>query len=140
MTQTEQTSEFNVSSCIKVIRIEKYAPATRAVVATQDIKKGKIIELCPVIRMPYEEVFGPELNFPTISHYCFGYYKGYTVIALGFGSLYNHSETPNAKYEPKASDALCFEAIKDIATNEEITVDYYPDEKGPATFKQSKPQ
>jgi SET domain-containing protein len=46
-------------------------------------------------------------------------------IALGLGSLYNHSEAPNAEFEMDYDfDQIRFAAILDIAAGQEITTDY----------------
>jgi hypothetical protein len=46
-------------------------------------------------------------------------------IALGFGSLYNHSSRPNATYIKCFEDrAIDFVALRDIKAGEEITVFY----------------
>ena len=46
-------------------------------------------------------------------------------IALGFGSIYNHSYEPNATYKKKSeSKVIDFVAIKGIKKDEEITVNY----------------
>ena len=46
---------------------------------------------------------------------------------LGYGSIYNHSENPNAEIdynEGKQEDFLFFKAIKDIKIGEEIVYNY----------------
>ena len=43
---------------------------------------------------------------------------------LGYGSLYNHSEDPNAEYIHQFDDAYAFAALRDIADGEEITISY----------------
>ncbi len=54
-------------------------------------------------------------------------------ICLGFGSLYNHSYSPNATYKKLHEEKMIeFIAIKDIKKDEEITVNYNfgdPDDK-----------
>ena len=62
-------------------------------------------------------------------------------LALGFGSLYNHSYTPNAKYNPDFDlNILEFEAVKDILPGEEITVNYNldPDDDTPVWWERDK--
>jgi SET domain-containing protein len=51
------------------------------------------------------------------------------VIAFGYGSLYNHSNTPNADWDihPQNEDAFRFYALEDIYPDQEIFV-YYGDE------------
>lgn len=57
--------------------------------------------------------------------YYLGKKKERLIIALGFGSIYNHTDTPNAKYSEKYKEkTIDFIAIKEIKKNEEITVNY----------------
>jgi len=124
----QRTQEFIPPTLVKVIRSKHYGRINRAVVAVVTIKAGTLIEACPVIRIPYDEVYGDDHPNPTISWYCFGWSAGFTSLALGFGSLYNHSKTPNADYKPQNGDCLVIKAIKDIPIGEEVTIDYFPDE------------
>ena len=48
-------------------------------------------------------------------------------IALGFGSLYNHSYTPNACYEDVSGHMKNYIAIRDIQAGEEVTINYNGD-------------
>ena len=45
-------------------------------------------------------------------------------LALGYGSLYNHSFRPNARYDDVGPQTKEFTAMRDIAPGEEITVNY----------------
>lgn len=45
---------------------------------------------------------------------------------LGCGSIYNHSEKPNATFKIRAREKIVeFVAVKNISEDEEITFDYY---------------
>jgi SET domain-containing protein len=46
------------------------------------------------------------------------------VPSLGYGSLYNHSYRPNARYDDEGGQAKVFRTLRDIAAGEEITVNY----------------
>jgi hypothetical protein len=54
----------------------------------------------------------------------FEYGKGKVALALGFGSLYNHSYKPNARYDDAPSQVKEFRALRDIKAGEEITINY----------------
>lgn len=102
--------------------------AGRGVFASKNIKKDDVIEVCPVIVLREEET--PDLKKTQLNNYYFRWGKDMknhhiAAICLGYGSLYNHSYSPNATYH-KLIDKHCIEfvAIKDIAINEEITVNY----------------
>ena len=67
----------------------------RGVFARRAIPKGEVFETCPVLVVPaaaiedYSAGFGP---------FVFEWGEGKVALALGFGSLYNHSYRPNARY------------------------------------------
>lgn len=47
------------------------------------------------------------------------------VVALGFGSIYNHTDNPNAMYKEYEKElTIDFIALRDIQKDEEITVNY----------------
>jgi SET domain-containing protein len=101
--------------------------AGRGVFANKKISKDEVIEVCPIILINEKEV--QDLRKTELHNYYFMWgddkanHKG--AICLGFGSLYNHSYTPNATYRKNKSDGTIeFIAIKDITSNEEISVNY----------------
>ncbi|MDW7616097.1 SET domain-containing protein [Peribacillus sp. SIMBA_075] len=108
----------------------------RGVYATRDIKKDELIEVSPVIISPRHE--WKYLRKTALFHHCF--YWGdddETVTALGNGSLFNHSYTPNATFDNNLEDlTIDFYAYKDIKAGEEITINYNgePDNKSPLWF------
>ncbi len=56
----------------------------------------------------------------------FGKSKERLAIALGFGSLYNHSHQPNVTYKVKPKESLIdFIALKDIKKEDELTFNYH---------------
>ena len=111
----------------------------RGVFARVPIAEGEVVEDCPVIVVPEEQV---EAMGGTILHEYFFKWGGthdQGAIALGFGSLYNHHDRPNAMYVRKYSlGILTFVALRDIAAGEEITVSYHGGfgERGPLWFDQ----
>ncbi|CAG9472212.1 histone-lysine N-methyltransferase, putative [Plasmodium vivax] len=123
-----------------------------------EIKKNEIIEICPTVKMKNEDI--PE----KLVHYLFESKKenmntkvvqivtkrreaiNYKLFPLGYGILYNHSDSPNAfvhivslreeegksgedhkdgKNETITSDQIMiFRAQRDIQKNEEIFISY----------------
>ena len=63
--------------------------------------------------------------------------RGTVAVALGYGSLYNHSYQPNARYDDESGQTKVFTAIRDIAPGEEIMVNYNgePEDETPVGFK-----
>lgn len=97
----------------------------RGIFTYEAIPKGSLIEICPVIVLPPEQI--PHLEKTLLYHYYFtwGDQQQAAAILLGFGSLYNHAVLCNAKYimdyEQQTMDVY---ALRDIETGEEITFNY----------------
>ena len=57
-------------------------------------------------------------------------------LTLGFGSLYNHSWSPNATYEDLPGNVKHFYAVSPIKAGDEITINYNGavDDESPVGF------
>ncbi len=101
------------------------AIAGRGVFTGQTIEEGALIEICPVIVLPPQDL--PVIHGTVLHDYYFlwGPDQKQGAIVLGFGSLYNHSHQPNAEfvldYEKQTLD---FYSLRRIAAGEEITITY----------------
>jgi SET domain-containing protein len=81
--------------------------------------------VCPFIEIPDPDSTSLETDFLINYYYFFGEKKERVLIALGFGSLYNHNYAPNATYTIKPEEQLIiFTALKNIKKDEEIVVNY----------------
>ena len=101
---------------------------SRGVFSTQPIPKGSIIEICPVVVISSDEML--HLKKTALYDYYFDWQEEMEngVIALGYGSLYNHSYQPNAEYILDYEfKSLEFHALRDIEAGEEITINYNGD-------------
>jgi SET domain-containing protein len=94
--------------------------------ATEKIIAGELIEECPILSLPMK--FGETSSL--FIDYRFNWPSGSSqweeqVVALGFASLYNHSESPNA-YWFSVSEKRTFQfvASRDIEVDEEVFVWY----------------
>src|SRR5262249_31786898 len=107
----------------------------RGVFSRRDIPKGTIIERVPVVIIPVENLVGGWKN-AALQKYFYIWSRSTVAASLGYGSLYNHSYTPNAKYE-HGSNVLVYRALRRIALREEITVNYNgrPADRRPVGFK-----
>ena len=100
----------------------------RGVFALKNFKKGEIIEKCPIILLNKKDLVF--LDKTPLYDYYFSWVKGGGVIALGFGSIYNHSYEPNAVYKKDVkNNLLIFKALRNIKKGEEINVNYNGDPK-----------
>ncbi len=95
----------------------------RGVFAEKDFKKGEIVEVCPVVVITEEE-------YNKLADTIFAYYlypwKGETsALVLGYGSVYNHSYSPNIDWDQDfKSKSFLYTALEDIKKGDELTVNY----------------
>lgn len=98
----------------------------RGAYASRAYAKGETVESCPVVlfsgaygSIP-DEVRKLLFNWGVLANTASGH-----CLALGYGSMYNHENPANMRYEADAdARVLRFVAIRDIAVDEELTVNY----------------
>jgi uncharacterized protein len=108
------------------------------VFAAKDFKKGELIESCPVLVLTKEDHDNIDKTALLNYYFLWGENLDQYAICWGYGSIYNHSHTPNAEFDrdPK-NNHIIFKALRDIKKGEEIFTDYEwdIDEKTPEWFK-----
>ena len=110
----------------------------RGVFASKKFIPGDIIEIVPVIVVPQEETDSIRATVVDVYIYKWNHDHLGRAIALGYGSLYNHSYKPNAKYLKNYSDSIIvFVCIDNIEDNEEIFINYNgdPEDMTPIVFE-----
>jgi hypothetical protein len=98
----------------------------RGVYATRDIDAGEIVEVCPVVFLA-----GPFAGLPLeIQRVAFAWAplaggEDQSVIALGYGGIYNHANPANLRYsaDPVAR-CLLFTADTAIPAGAEMTINF----------------
>lgn len=110
----------------------------RGVFARRDIAAGELIEVCPVIAMDGTDEQGL-LDRTRLFNYYFawGQHEESAAVALGYGSLYNHSYHANADHvRDVAGGEIRIYACRAIREGEEITINYggRPDCPDPVWF------
>jgi uncharacterized protein len=121
---------FRQSDLIEVRRVENRGKGGRGVFARVDIPAGTVFERVPVILIPKNQVFGdtPEARRSArISWYVFTWIhpkREMVALSLGYGSIYNHSERANARYQMDLPDVMEYLSLRDIPAGEEITINY----------------
>ena len=100
--------------------------AGRGVFATEDIKQGEIIEVCPLlIESNLEAVqtsFMKDYVFTDIDD------ESKRVFVLGLCSMYNHKDDNNVFYtQGKDPDNMILSAMRDIKKGEELYISYGKD-------------
>lgn len=94
--------------------------AGRGVFATRPFSKGDEIERCPMLIAEPDR--GDDLESGA-EGYVFGWGDGGTALALGYGSLYNHSYDSNAT-TLETHDELVISATRTIEPGDEIYINY----------------
>jgi uncharacterized protein len=94
--------------------------AGRGVFALRGFKKGEEIERCPMLVAESDR--GDDLESGA-EGYVFGWGDGRTALALGYGSLYNHSYDSNAT-TLETGDELVITATRKIKVGDEIYINY----------------
>lgn len=94
------------------------------VYSTQQISPGTLIETAHCIlisRCEYEH----HLCHTILEHYVFNGRDGTKLLALGIGSLFNHSSNPNVDYRiDHDMQLISFTAAREIGPDEELCIFY----------------
>ncbi|GAA6009764.1 hypothetical protein JCM11491_001090 [Sporobolomyces phaffii] len=113
----------------------------RGVFASEDISAGQVVEISPVLVLGEREYrgFNPKdqreasdrgelrgVEASQLRGYVFTWGKnGDMAVALGLGSLFNHSSSPNVSYEIKQSEyTIHYRAAKPIKAGQELFIFY----------------
>jgi len=113
--------------------IKKTSLRGRGLFTTKNIKKGEVIENCPVLILSPKERLNAEKTIFNYYIYPWRSTRGASMV-LGYGSIINHSFKPNADWKQNfKSNTMVYRAIKNIKKGEEITVNYNgePDDQTP---------
>lgn len=106
------------------IEVRSNSLAGRGIFATQLFKKGETIEICPCLKDDDNNFTG------TLADYVFSYGDDkHSVLALGYCSLINHSDSPNCQWvwSPYRKDMIMMVALRDIKPGEELLHSYGSD-------------
>jgi uncharacterized protein len=101
-------------------------PKGRGVFAARNIEQGEVIEVCHVVQLitPFLEL-PVELQRMVFDWESMAKIENMCVLALGFGSLYNHDNPANANCTAGAdATTLIISAHRSIEQHEEITINY----------------
>ncbi len=113
------------------VEIKRAPGKGRGVFARRAIRKGEVFESVPVIFLTPEE-YARGVDGTILASYCFAWDGDKVALALGYGSVYNHSYKPNARYDDIGNRAKEFTALRAIDPGEEITINYNGKPRGRA--------
>lgn len=122
----------------QAVLVVKVRGKGRGVRAARRFRRDEVIERAPVVVLSAADW---EIASQTeVARYCFLWGPGgrQAGIALGTGSLFNHSYTPNAIARPLVGERVMeFVALRDIDEGEEITINYNgdPEDRAPVGFR-----
>jgi len=107
----------------EAVEVKRTRGKGRGVFARRPIRKGEVIERVPVLILE-ERDYKKGMDTTLLAGYVFAWGEGQIALALGYGSLYNHSFKPNARYQDVRPRTKQFVALRAIKAGEEVTVNY----------------
>lgn len=121
----------------KKIEVRSAGTKGRGVFATHSIAKDEVIEISPVIALTADD--SVIIQQTSLHAYTFANQSDHTemqsCLALGFASLYNHSDKPNADFTVN-SKIVIIKAKSAIKKGTEITINYgWEDDEAFAGFE-----
>lgn len=122
-------------NCLYVGQTDKKG---RGVFTEQYIEAGTIVEIAPVLVLPTADVECIKKTKLYDYYFLWSETEEIIAIALGYGSIYNHSYTPNLFYETYYEDEkIHFIALRNIEVGEELTINYNhdPNDASPVWFQ-----
>jgi tRNA-specific adenosine deaminase 3 len=99
----------------------------RGVYATHDIPSNSLVEVSPVLLIPASEYSRNRLDQTILESYLFTWNRsGVYALALGLGSLFNHSsDKPNVSYVlDKENNTIRYTTKRTIKEGEELCIFY----------------
>lgn len=118
----------------RLIEVKSAPGKGRGVFARRFIESGTVIEKVPILIVPLALISNPENA--NLCQFFFCRDEATLAVCLGYGSLYNHSYRPNARYDDHGPRCMLFTAIRNIEPGDEITINYNgdPEDTSPMAF------
>lgn len=110
------------------LRVVQVPGKGRGVVAGRRFEEGELVDVAPVVVVPAAQ--WSLIEQTALHRFCFVWddAKGSVAVALGRGSLFNHSYRPNVTPEKKVRQkTMLFFALRAIEAGEELTINYNGD-------------
>ncbi|KAK5822550.1 hypothetical protein F5H01DRAFT_146184 [Linnemannia elongata] len=112
---------FNQST----LQIQDCGAKGRGVVTTVVIPARTVIDISPILLFPSEE-YSTHGQYTQLDHYTYRW-KGGMALALGLGSMFNHSSTPNVGFQRDIDNGLIrYSTLREIQVGEELCISYGP--------------
>lgn len=106
-----------------MLTVKKTRKYGRGVFTSEFIKKGTAIEVSPLIIVSSKRDVNKVMD-TALSSYVYDF-KGKLAIALGLGSLFNHSESANVEWKVLFKDEkILYWAKEDIPAGSQLFINY----------------
>ena len=115
-------------SAVEQIILGESEISGRDVFAVRDFNAGEVVEVCEVLIISKKDIKWIDKT-ELYDHY-YAWSEGRAVLALGLGSMYNHSYNPNCKYRVKLNlNKIEFKSLQAINKGQELLINYNRDPK-----------
>ncbi|KAI0036493.1 cytidine deaminase-like protein [Vararia minispora EC-137] len=105
-------------------RIEYTEGKGRGVFANCPVPAHALIEVSPVLLLSAEE-YEKHGKYTVLDHYTFTWRDGRMAIALGLGSLFNHSQEPNVSFSlDPLTESIRYTTTRSVLPDEELCIFY----------------
>ena len=102
----------------------------RGVFSAHEVSRGDVIEICPLLLIPSDQLEYIDKTIFYDYYYAWPGKEEGACVALGYGSLYNHSFKPNADVIFDIDEkTIVIKALKKIKAHQEIFIDYQGGDK-----------
>ncbi|TBU47401.1 hypothetical protein BD309DRAFT_886463 [Dichomitus squalens] len=106
------------------LRIEYAEGKGRGVYACREIPAQTLIEISPVLLFSAAE-YEEHGRHTVLDHYTFVWRDGHMALALGLGSLFNHSQNPNVSYTiDPSTESINYVTSRRVIPDEELCIFY----------------
>ncbi|KAG9069986.1 hypothetical protein KI688_009316 [Linnemannia hyalina] len=117
----EPVQLFNQSN----LQIQDCGAKGRGIFTTVSIPARTVIDISPILLFPSEE-YSTHGQHTQLDHYTYRW-KGGMALALGLGSMFNHSSTPNVGFQRDIDNSLIrYSTLREIQVGEELCISYGP--------------
>ncbi|KAF9155544.1 hypothetical protein BG015_009520 [Linnemannia schmuckeri] len=107
------------------MQIQDCGAKGRGVVTTVVVPAHTVIDISPILLFPSEE-YSTHGQYTQLDHYTYRW-KGGMALALGLGSMFNHSSTPNVGFQRDIDNGLIrYSTLREIQVGEELCISYGP--------------
>lgn len=107
------------------LEVKEFTTMGRGVITTKLIKKSCLFYIADLIELSRKD--SETVDKTMLKNYVYDLGKGQSGLALGFGSLFNHSNNPNVNYfivKENKRRVIVYQAIRNIKAGEQLFIDY----------------